>query len=573
MDPIPTFSRVIDPNFSQHFFVPGKFGEWLINGKKVYDLTPSSDGVDATRILKESSDPIKGSKWESLLRILCVVTFLPAVVGLIDRTLYRHNHKAELQIEKPKEPMSLDTIFSEMNEPQENGTFSNISTYKIKKEYTELGGKLEPLVKRGLEEANKEGIDVKAKAAMLNLFADLISSLEEEENREKNQLSLKQRVFASVFHLLSFQFLFSTDLARAKKAFIQEIGSIKNEDKKPLFLALMNINCEALLLTATLFKSLNEKDRLDINKITEISFYSLASNAVAVRDLDIFKQMVDHITEEKSLYRLLNVVLDYKERLEFLELLVVEKKLDVNTDFYSMFQNEFSYQGDDATPLKYAIHHRNLEGAKWLIKRGARCDLAGGENLNSPLSVLAVMGHFDGKFLDFFFEQEGVEINKRWMSGYTALHEACYSGSHLFYRKLIEKGADPLLPNDHGKTPVQMALGYESSPRGNFLKEALKDFSPLLEVFEGTEEEKIESFKSKIQNFNSKIQSLKNNPEELFLEAPKKWDDRAHPIYLALLLRDTGLLEAYKNNNHITQEQYDMAIKKMEEYEFPKRSS
>ena len=51
----------------------------------------------------------------------------------------------------------------------------------------------------------------------------------------------------------------------------------------------------------------------------------------------------------------------------------------------------------------------------------------------------------------------GAKINRKNKYGWTALHWAAYRGHNAVLSILLLAGADPYLPNNAGKTPIQVA--------------------------------------------------------------------------------------------------------------------
>ena len=54
--------------------------------------------------------------------------------------------------------------------------------------------------------------------------------------------------------------------------------------------------------------------------------------------------------------------------------------------------------------------------------------------------------------------EKGSDLNARRSDGYSALHVAAANGNNTGVRLLLEHGADPLIKDNNGRTPLLVAL-------------------------------------------------------------------------------------------------------------------
>ena len=62
--------------------------------------------------------------------------------------------------------------------------------------------------------------------------------------------------------------------------------------------------------------------------------------------------------------------------------------------------------------------------------------------------------------------QHGADINRQKKNGYTALHRAAASGQNAVVSTLLQAGANPYLPDNDKKTPIQVADNEEIARLG-----------------------------------------------------------------------------------------------------------
>ncbi|XP_010670208.1 potassium channel SKOR isoform X2 [Beta vulgaris subsp. vulgaris] len=103
------------------------------------------------------------------------------------------------------------------------------------------------------------------------------------------------------------------------------------------------------------------------------------------------------------------------------------------------------------TPLLEAVKNGHDEVAALLYKEGARIDL---KNAGSSLSTIVLSG--DVEVLRRMITN-GVDPNSRDYDLRTPLHVACSQGLYLMAKLLVEAGANVLLKDRQGKTPMDEA--------------------------------------------------------------------------------------------------------------------
>jgi len=112
------------------------------------------------------------------------------------------------------------------------------------------------------------------------------------------------------------------------------------------------------------------------------------------------------------------------------------------------------------TPLHIAISQSNklnfLETSKSLIRRGA--DIEATDNGDeTPLLSAAAENQYNGVF---FLLNANANPHAKCYYGWTALHHAARHGNLKMFEELINFGADKLVKDNYGKTPLDWAKQY-----------------------------------------------------------------------------------------------------------------
>lgn len=106
------------------------------------------------------------------------------------------------------------------------------------------------------------------------------------------------------------------------------------------------------------------------------------------------------------------------------------------------------------TPLYYAALYVKPEITALLLKNGANPNIADREG-KSPLCIGYSGSRDNGEILKALVKS-GCKLNIRDNNGWTALHWAAFYGKEEAVKTLLESGADPLLKNKAGQTPLEM---------------------------------------------------------------------------------------------------------------------
>jgi ankyrin repeat protein len=122
----------------------------------------------------------------------------------------------------------------------------------------------------------------------------------------------------------------------------------------------------------------------------------------------------------------------------------------------------------DSTPLSVAAANGQAEISEVLLKAGAD-PLAENRDHDTPINLAAMSGRLN---VVQVLVSHGVDINIRHkVHGYTALRTATECNRSEVVEFLLAHGADPNIPDNDGKTPLQVA---EHSTRDLLLKYGAK---------------------------------------------------------------------------------------------------
>ncbi|CAL7947712.1 unnamed protein product [Xylocopa violacea] len=124
---------------------------------------------------------------------------------------------------------------------------------------------------------------------------------------------------------------------------------------------------------------------------------------------------------------------------------------------------------DGATPLWIGAQMGHDHVVRRLLKAGAKVDATRHDGA-TPLFKAAHKGHTAvvGELLKYR-PSLGILPN-----GESALHAAALTGQMTVARQLVGAGADPLLVNQEGVTPLQLAIRHSQTQVANYLKDKVR---------------------------------------------------------------------------------------------------
>jgi ankyrin repeat protein len=124
-------------------------------------------------------------------------------------------------------------------------------------------------------------------------------------------------------------------------------------------------------------------------------------------------------------------------------------------------------------PLIYAAGEGDSETVRALLAAGHPV----GETSRDGETALHVAGIRGDVLTVEALIKAGADVNARTPAGatlqMTPLHWAIYHGHTEMVRRLLDAGADPAAPNEHGKTPLQMCDEVGQAPSAELIRKAI----------------------------------------------------------------------------------------------------
>lgn len=130
-------------------------------------------------------------------------------------------------------------------------------------------------------------------------------------------------------------------------------------------------------------------------------------------------------------------------------------KVDRLRELLDTGESANTFAPDGMTPLGLACFFGQPEAARLLLSRGADVNAAS----QNPMKVAPIHAAVAGKnaeVIDLILSSNP-DVNARQQQGWTAIHSAAMHGDLALLEKLLARGADPMVKNDDGKTPLDLA--------------------------------------------------------------------------------------------------------------------
>jgi ankyrin repeat protein len=149
------------------------------------------------------------------------------------------------------------------------------------------------------------------------------------------------------------------------------------------------------------------------------------------------------------------VILNSRSELDIFEAVAVGRTESVTAILDRDSAQARAWSPDGFTPLHFAAFFNQPTIPRELVRRGA--DVAA-VSMN-PLEVTPLHSAAAARAADIvhMLVESDAPVNAKQHGGWTALHAAADNGDEKMVRILLQHGADPLVHNDEGKTPAQMA--------------------------------------------------------------------------------------------------------------------
>jgi len=114
---------------------------------------------------------------------------------------------------------------------------------------------------------------------------------------------------------------------------------------------------------------------------------------------------------------------------------------------------------DGFTALGLAIFGEQEEAVQFLIEQGADLEAASRNEAINGIRPLHTAAFVHSPRLVELLLDAGADVNGRTGTGATALHTAAQNDDVEVAKVLIERGADPLIVEENGRRPADLATG------------------------------------------------------------------------------------------------------------------
>lgn len=270
-----------------------------------------------------------------------------------------------------------------------------------------------------------------------------MSSEEEEEDEEEEEEEKEEKVFG-----LRTEWSLST----------QEWDSIYRNDKIETFEKIFHLF--RVFTLREIFKNACERNSLKIVNFLCDSEFPLRISSLYIglgpTEFDFWAKILKYLVSTPNRTEMIKILIKLKPDFKILCFLYAVEidKMDVVKFFVEEIKVDLNSIGsaDDELPLMIATSKNRIEILKYLIEKGAICDLAD-QNKQTPLYAACLLGNLECVKV---LVESGANVDGRDWSPISA---ACSNSRVEVVKYLLSKGANPSKSTSDGENALHFACG------------------------------------------------------------------------------------------------------------------